>query len=37
MPDEEPTTREMKTHIDRLLIDGEVNAEFNLSRGYSIK
>lgn len=37
MPDEKPTKREMKSHIDTLLADEEIDAEFNPSRGCSIK
>jgi peroxiredoxin len=36
-PDDEPTEREMKGHIETLLAGGEVNAGFKASRGCSIK
>ena len=36
-PDDEPTEREMKGHIETLLTGGEVGAEFDPSRGCSIK
>ena len=36
-PDDEPTDREMKGHIETLLAGGEVDAEFQPSRGCSIK
>jgi len=36
-PDDEPTEREMKAHIETLLAGGEVEAEFKPSRGCSIK
>ncbi|PSP52315.1 thioredoxin family protein, partial [Halobacteriales archaeon QH_3_68_24] len=36
-PDEEPTEREMKDIIDRLLAGEEVDDEFKPSRGCSIK
>ncbi|PSP51798.1 thioredoxin family protein, partial [Halobacteriales archaeon QH_1_68_42] len=36
-PDEEPTEREMKDIIDRLLAGEEIDDEFKPSRGCSIK
>ncbi|WP_340101857.1 thioredoxin family protein [Salinibaculum salinum] len=36
-PDDEPTEREMKAHIDSLLAGDEVSEEFQPSRGCSIK
>jgi peroxiredoxin len=36
-PDDEPTDREMKGHIETLLAGGEVDTEFQPSRGCSIK
>jgi peroxiredoxin len=36
-PDDEPTEREMRGHIETLLADGEVTAEFEPSRGCSVK
>ncbi|MFB6183375.1 MAG: thioredoxin family protein [Haloarculaceae archaeon] len=36
-PDDEPTDREMKGHVDALLAGEEVTAEFEPSRGCSIK
>jgi peroxiredoxin len=36
-PDAEPTEREMKRHIDKLLAGEEVDEEFKPSRGCSIK
>ena len=36
-PDDEPTEREMKGHIETLLAGREVDAEFRASRGCSIK
>jgi peroxiredoxin len=36
-PDDDPTEREMRAHIDAVLADEEVTAEFRPSRGCSIK
>ncbi|MEF8784940.1 MAG: thioredoxin family protein [Haloarculaceae archaeon] len=36
-PDDEPTEREMKAHIDSLLAGDDVDTEFQPSRGCSIK
>jgi peroxiredoxin len=36
-PDDDPTDREMKAHVDTLLAGGEIDAEFKPSRGCSIK
>ena len=36
-PDDEPTEREMKGHIETLLAGGKVDAGFKASRGCSIK
>ena len=36
-PEEEPTEREMKEHIDRVLAGESVDADFRPSRGCSIK
>ncbi|MFT4882122.1 MAG: peroxiredoxin [Natronomonas sp.] len=36
-PDDDPTEREMRGHIETLLAGGEVTAEFEPSRGCSVK
>jgi peroxiredoxin len=36
-PDDEPSEREMRGHIETLLAGGEVTAEFKASRGCSVK